>query len=452
MSDAGRRPRGERLATIALWVLALTLPVGALVQPWLLPSRSQPPEVALQLDAPVILVTVAGLRADRVHHLGAERAVTPTLDDFAVHGASFRLAWANSNDERATAATILTALCPAESGVRGAADVLPAHVQTLAERARDDGYRTGAVLANPALIGGGLEQGFRHVEPLAGATADDAFARALALIDGPLGRRYLLWVDLGDLLPPYGGAQLDLKPFAPDAPPFFGASPGEYGLDERARAERGWGERETRWLSLRYDAAVSALDASLGRFLDALRERRQLDSLTLVVAGTRGERLDERTGPIGAHGLDLYDESVHVPLLVRLPARLLAGQLTDRLAMTIDIGPTLAELALHKAWTDVRGESLAPVLRNRKPVRGALFSEGQVVADDSDRFYAYALYARSDKPGLEYKLITDLGGSRATVTMRLKDPSERDLIAVSPADFKSLWSIGNSWWQGCAKP
>jgi arylsulfatase A-like enzyme len=435
-----RGRRGERLATVGLWVLALTLPLGALAQPWLFPSRSALPAVPLLLDAPVILITVAGLRADRLHHLGCERAVTPVMDEFRRSGTSFALVWANSNDECATTATIMTGLCPAESGVRGAGDVLSDKLQTLGERARDYGY------ANPAVIGANLEQGFRHVETAVGSSADAAFARGLSLIDGPLGPRYLLWIDLGDLLAPYGGAQLDLSAFAPDAPAGFGSSSGDYGLDARARAERGWGDQEARWLSLRYDAAVAALDAALGRFLQALDERRQLDTLMLVVVGTRGERLDERAGPVGAHGVDLLDSSVHVPLLVRLPAHYLGGQLSDRFAMSIDVGPTLAELGLHQAWTDVRGESLAPVLRAGKRVRPALFSEGPVVADDGERFYGYAM--ASD----QYKLISDLGGSRATVTVRGKDPAERDLIPLSPGDFKSLWASGDAWWQLCAKP
>lgn len=441
----------ERRATIVLWVLALTLPVGALAQPWLFPSRSALPAVPLLLDAPVILITVAGLRADRLHHLGCERAVTPALDELARAGASFERAWSNSNDERATTAAILTALCPSESGVRGPQDSLPNPVQTLGERARDYGYATGAVLANPEIVGANLEQGFRHVQPLPGAGADAAFSAALSLVDGPLGHRYLLWIDLSDLLPPYGGASLGLSAVVPDAPVGFGASKDAYGLDEAQLAARGWGDREARWLSLRYDAAVTALDAALGRFVAALDERRQLDALMLVVVGTRGERLDERPGPVGAHGVDLFDASIHVPLLVRMPARYFAGQLSDRLALTVDVGPTIAELGLHQAWTDVRGESLAPALRNHKAVRAALFSEGQVVADDGDRFYGYAMLAESDKPSQAFKLVTDLGGARATVTMRLKDPDERRLITVAPGDFKSLWKAGDAWWDACAK-
>ena len=441
----------ERRATIVLWVLALTLPVGALAQPWLFPSRSALPAVPLLLDAPVILITVAGLRADRLHHLGCERAVTPALDELARAGASFERAWSNSNDERATTAAILTALCPAESGVRGPQDSLPNPVRTLGERARDYGYATGAVLANPEIVGANLEQGFRHVQPLPGAGADAAFSAALSLVDGPLGHRYLLWIDLSDLLPPYGGASLGLSAVVPDAPVGFGASKDAYGLDEAQLAARGWGDREARWLSLRYDAAVTALDAALGRFVAALDERRQLDALMLVVVGTRGERLDERPGPVGAHGVDLFDASIHVPLLVRMPARYFAGQLSDRLALTVDVGPTIAELGLHQAWTDVRGESLAPALRNHKAVRAALFSEGQVVADDGDRFYGYAMLAESDKPSQAFKLVTDLGGARATVTMRLKDPDERRLITVAPGDFKSLWKAGDAWWDACAK-
>jgi hypothetical protein len=196
---------------------------------------------------------------------------------------------------------------------------------------------------------------------------------------------------------------------------------------------------------------VAALDAALGRFLEGLEQRRQLDTLMLVVTGTRGERLDERPGPVGAHGIDLYDASLRVPLLVRLPAHHLGGQLTDRLAMSADLAPTLAEFGLHQDWEGTRGESLGPVLRARKPVHATLFAQGRVVAEDGESFEGYALLTELEPPSKSFKLVTDASGARAVATMRLKDPGERNGFSVSPADFAAR-TRADPWWPDCVRP
>jgi hypothetical protein len=91
------------------------------------------------------------------------------------------------------------------------------------------------------------------------------------------------------------------------------------------------------------------------------------------------------------------------------------------------------------------------VLRNHKALPGAQLYEGHVVADDRDPYPRNPMFLQAEKRSQEFKLITDLGGARATVTMRLKDPDERRLIAVVPGDFKSLWKAGDPWWDACAK-
>ena len=81
-----------------MWLLALTLPIGALVQPWLFPGRSNLPVVPQGIHQPLLLVTIPGLRADRVHHLGYERPTTPNLDKLALHGITITRAYTASNE------------------------------------------------------------------------------------------------------------------------------------------------------------------------------------------------------------------------------------------------------------------------------------------------------------------------------------------------------------------
>lgn len=415
-------PRSERRASLLLGLLALTLPVGALLQPLLLPSRSELPVVPRQLEASVILITVAGLRADRVGHLappGVGAARTPHLDRLAETGISFTQAWSSSNESRAATAALLTGACPAQTGVRGRQDVLPAAAVTIAELAQQAGVATGAVFAHPAHAGVGFDQGFAERVDARGADADAAFARALELLDGPLARRALLWVDLGDLRAPWSEAELAAA------------------IDAPSRAA----------LAARYDEALAGLDAALGRFLQALAERARLETLMLVVAGTAGLRLDEEHPPRFVAGADLSEASIAVPTILRLPARFMRGQRLERLAASVDLAPTIVELGLRLSWTAPAGKSLNNAVRyQHAPVRESHAEGRHLPADGGPPFDGHALRIAT------HKLVSDADGLRAEVYLLEQDPLARRPAAVAPIVLDALLRRDAAWRAACARP
>jgi arylsulfatase A-like enzyme len=367
---------GSKAWTAALVALALLFPVGWLVLPLLWPARSTMPIVRGPLNTAVLLITVPGLRADRVHHLGYERAITPALDRLAETGLSYRTCWAQSNASAPSAAALLTGRCPVRTGLLAPGDSLKPGHETLAEIFARAGHRTAAVIADPELLDAHLEQGFGTWEPRPGALAAAVVDEALRQIDAAHDEPYLLWLSFADLLVPYGGTDLPASAFAPDAPAGFGAAPGDYDLTAETLAARGFGEREVAWLDARYDAALARLDAEIGRLLDAIEARNRLNTMTVCLAGLRGERLAERPPRLFTHGVDLFDASLRVPLIFRLPAQEGRGQLNPRLAQLIDLGPTLAELALKQKWRNVTGRSLKETMQAPVQVNKAAFAQG----------------------------------------------------------------------------
>jgi arylsulfatase A-like enzyme len=435
-----QREPGRRPATLLLWALALAFPVGALLLPWVWPARSHMPAVPRQLNAPIVLITASGLRADRLGHAREGRAVTPALDRLADQGVSFELCYPASNQQAPSAAALLTGCCPATAGVRAEGDVLQARHETLAERMAAAGYRTAAVVSNPALLGVGLEQGFESFEARPGAAADDVVSAGLEQIraahDGP----WMLWLDFSELLAPYGGAGLDLAALAPSAPPGFGTSADAYDLDDAALAARGWGPRELGWLSARYDAALSRLDAAVGRLTAELLAANRLDMLTVCVTGLRGERLDE--GPrYFASGTDLSEASLDVPLLLRLPAQTARGLRSTRLAQGSDVSPTLCDMSLHGALAGATGLSLRPAFQYRMQVNKVVFAEGLVQQTvPGPTLPALAVYAAA-RP-LNFKtLLADDG--RVLGAWRLAPGEDEGLSlpvnAAQLAELKSVW-------------
>jgi len=430
--------------TVLLWALALTLPVGSFVQPWLFPSRSEMPVIARQLTAPVILITVPGLRADHVGHLGYDRPTTPALDRLAEQGVSVLGFNTNSNDAVATLATVFTGRCPAQSGVRVTGDRLPDQVQTLAEHLRNRGLSTAAVLADPALADANLVQGFGKAVRVTGANADLLLNEALRLIRDELTLPYFVWVDLSDLAAPYGGEEVDVGRFAPDAPYNFGSDPGDYDLHPAEMSARGWGQAELDWMVARYDAALAELDAAIGRFAQALDDDNELEMLTLCVMGTRGERLDDRPGRMFTHGVDLFQHSLHTPLIVRLPSQYQRGLRLGRREMSIDVGLTLAELGARRPWSAPQGVSFGQDILFRTETRKAVFAEGLVQPDPSQ-----PAKRRHALNTLGWKLTSNADGSQPTVYKLSDDPTESTPVSLPPIQLEALQAHWGDWAGEC---
>jgi len=123
-------------------------------------------------------------------------------------------------------------------------------------------------------------------------------------------------------------------------------------------------ERTQRDLMRAYHACVSYVDAQLGRVLDELDRLGLARNTLMVLWGDNGWHL-------GDHGYwtkhTNYEEANHIPLIIVAPGVAKAGAKTKQLAETVDIFPTLAELAGLPAPAgpqQIDGVSLAPVLRD----------------------------------------------------------------------------------------
>ncbi len=107
-----------------------------------------------------------------------------------------------------------------------------------------------------------------------------------------------------------------------------------------------------------YYRCIEALDDYVGRLLKTLEEVGQLDNTIIVYAGDNGYFL-------GEHGrfekMTPHEESVRVPLLVRYPAAIKPGTVSDAIVRNIDIAPTIYDLASLKGPDNLDGRSLRPL-------------------------------------------------------------------------------------------
>jgi len=332
----------------------------------------------------VILITCDTLRADHLGCYGFERPTSPNLDRFARESIVFDNAWSTAPKTTPAISALLTGRPPDEIGVTGGNQyLLPSGALTLAERAREKGLRTGAVISNwvlraqPQYGGAGVQQGFEQFDDrmeVPEAVRGDVYERlAPATTDAAIGwldeRRtrgedsFFFWVHYQDPHGPYRPPAEQLARFerpATDEPELpVGAT--QRGLGEIPAYQAIDAERRPEPYRVRYEAEIAYFDENLGRLLDWLKNAGWIRDSLIVFTADHGESLGEQ-GYWFCHGWTLHPELVHVPLIVRFPegSAHVQADVRGRVARAaghLDLWPTILE-ALGLEPTRCRGRSL----------------------------------------------------------------------------------------------
>ena len=298
----------------------------------------------------LLLITLDTLRPDALGWVAGGNA-TPALDQLAAQGFRFPAAVSPVPLTFPAHAAILTGVLPHRMGLRDNGQTLGAAPRTLAELLRERGRATAAFVSGyPLARAFGLDRGFdvyddsfSHVPgsdprrgPDPGAApetlerrAPETTAAALAwLASAP--RPWFLWVHYYD-------------PHYPYEPPRDFVRPGRRGS---------------------YDGEVAFADRAIGELLERVEVSAAGDLLT-VFAGDHGESLGEHGE--GTHGFFVYDATVLVPIVFRLPGAVTSGE-SRAPARLVDVAPTILELSGAPALAGVDGVSLVPTLRGRGQV------------------------------------------------------------------------------------
>src|SRR5258708_4210849 len=323
-----------------LW-LALS-PAGA--QRVEIPARSNPSQ-----HPNVILITLDTTRADRMGFLGSNRGLTPHLDAMARQGIAFTRAYSHVPLTTASHATILSGTYPQFNHVNDFGVPLSPRLPYLPELLHQHGYRTGAFVGSLVLdpldgTAPGFDRGvdvydagfhlrrpgidrYKTIERRGGTVVDHAPAWLSQAPNKP----FFLWVHLYDAHDPYD-------------------PPSPY---------------KERYASQPYDGEIAYADACVGKLLDALRKRGLYDEALIAVMADHGESLGAHGE--NTHGVFLYDETLHVPLLVKLPLNRTAGKRVETRVSLVDVAPTILSEARVPVPEQMQGESLLDTL---KPTKG----------------------------------------------------------------------------------
>lgn len=321
----------------------------------------------------LLIFLVDTLRADHLGCYGYERPTSPNIDRFAADAVLFKHAVAQSSWTRPATASILTGLYPHNHGARTRNQALGAEVPYLPEILGSLGYRALGVSTNGnAGMDFGFRRGFNHFmqmperasRPSVHVPVWRAVDETLQWLEriGP-GDSFFVFLHVTDPHEPYLPPEDHRRRFAPDA----AAGPGLLRQNQPASASH-----STSDLKDLYDAEIAFVDEHFGRMLEELDRRGFLDDTLVVFVSDHGEEFLDH-GRHG-HGATLYQEQIHVPLILRLPRTLRRD--ADRSEVgaqvrQIDIVPTILDAIGVPGLVETDGQSLLPLIRSGDDPRPA---------------------------------------------------------------------------------
>jgi arylsulfatase A-like enzyme len=342
----------RRLIALTLCVLAAGLGTAC--------GRPTPPNV--------VFVVVDTLRPDRLGVYGDGRGLTPFVDSLAERAYVFHRAYAQSSWTNPSVASMLTSRYQSQHNVISFGSVLPDEELTLPELLKQRGYATGAVVANillqPRL---GYGQGFDHYKVSArtrtGPLGKPEFLKGRA---DAVNNEAFAWLDgLSAPRPPVFLYLQYMEPHAPYDPPDAAV---QRVLGDRERPDLtavntrmfaslpGQNDDLADAVATYYDAEVTSLDGDLRALFDGLAQRGVLDNAIVIFTADHGEELNEH-GLLGHHQT-LYEEVIHVPLLVLATGYPHRTDVDDVVEL-VDLAPTIADLADIPRPAAFEGRSLA---------------------------------------------------------------------------------------------
>jgi arylsulfatase A-like enzyme len=341
--------------------------------------------------APLAIVyLVDTLRADHTGVYGYARKTTPELDAFAKDAVVFDAAIAHASWTKPSVASILTSRLPARHRAVQLRDPLDPENPTIARRLAERGFSTGAAVANSVIYDAesAFDPGFEVFAGLHGdddrrsklVGADVVVDSALAFLATRRGLPSFLYAHTMDPHVPYAPPPPFDRMFEPHASDTHPARDPRTDYKEPLDRER---------MVAQYDGDIAFGDREFGRFVRELKAAGLYDDALIVFLADHGEEFLDHGRWL--HGRSLFDELIHVPLVVKFPGNRWAGKRVQEQVQGMDVLPTVLQALGQPLPSDIGGVPLQEIVEGRGRPRPAL-------AEISHRgFVAHGVRTEKDK-------------------------------------------------------
>jgi arylsulfatase A-like enzyme len=368
----------------------------------------------------IVLITLDTTRADRMGFLGSKRGLTPNLDALARQSSVFTRAYAQAPLTPVSHATILTGTYPQFHQVNDFRVPLAKDLPYAPDLLHSHGYRTaafvGSIVLDPSpTYAPGFDRGFdfydadfhyegpkekhyRTVEHRGGEVITHALTWLKKNPSGP----NFIWIHLYDPHDPYDPPQ-----------PY-----------------------KSRYAKNPYDGEIAYVDAVVGRLFRELKVRGLFDGALIAVMSDHGESL-------GAHGEDthgmfLYDETIRVPLVIKLPHGGAVGRRIENRVELVDVLPTLLQAAAVDVPAEVQGKSLLGMIVT-KPGSGEAAGEADTRPAYAETDYPHTSFGWSAERSLRTGKYLYIQAPHQELYDQAADPTAaRDLSGTSTAVTNTL--------------
>ena len=393
-------PIATRLATplAPIALLLGSLGLGALLSALYSPASGATGEAGsitqeLESKPNVILVMVDTLRADHLSCYGAD-IKTPNLCRLTEGGTTYQ-AFSHASSTKPATASLLTSTLPSTHSAIAKPSTLSEDLTLISEAMQDGGYTTGGIVSNVNLAESfGFAQGYDdyyYLGPDYIAYAEESSSK---LIIYQLVRQ--IWLGLA------GGDEVRFNDFYQDSEvvnatafdwlerrkderfflflhymdphdPYFEHPYNGVGIARVSMPEPDANESER--LHSLYRGEIEYLDVQFGQLLAKLEADGLYDDTVIVVTADHGEEFNEHGG--FWHGLTLYDEQIHVPLLIKWAKNGVGPNsgAESGIARLIDVGPTLLGVAGIEVPETMQGIDLRTPYSTRLEKDRHAFSE-----------------------------------------------------------------------------
>ena len=319
-------------------------------------ERPPAAKITLPKDPNIFIFLMDACQAKHLGTYGYSRPTSPNIDRFAQDAVVFENAYANASFTRSSVATLFTGLYPETHKVRIMKQKLPRELLTIPEYLKGKGYRTSLFTSTANVSRSmGFARGVDDYHAFIGEWRRGS--------ERGIPAAFRSWLSHPGPLFSYAHYMEPHLPITPP-PPYrdmfansgSGASAQRVIEDSQklSRAKNPLAPWEVKRVVDNYDSAIAFVDAELGKLLQSLREKDLYENSLIVILSDHGESLYEHG--LWGHGYVVYEETAHVPLVVKFPAAMnLKGRVRTVVELA-DIFPTVLDIFGQKISLD--GKSL----------------------------------------------------------------------------------------------
>lgn len=387
----------------------------------------------------VVLMLLDALRPDHLSVYQHKNNASPHIDNISEDSVVFKNAYTQSTFTREAVASLLTSLYPLTHNV-GYIHKMSYDITTVPEILKQFDYQTTAFTANGFINkDSGILQGFDKIIELFryaywgphNSTPAEAFIPAF---DEWLLRNYkgkfFIYMHFMQPHEPYQ-APKSFRIFSyKDKPSVLDGS--TFNRNKVKEKEIAITSDDIQHMKNLYDDNIYYIDYIIGKLIHKLYLLDLYQNTMIIILSDHGDEFMEHGG--FSHSMHLYDECLHIPLIIKTPNALYKKKIIKSMAQLIDIGNTILDV-LGTNRSIGQGKSLFPLISDSsgiKEIHSAIYASRK-------SFIALRTY--------RYKYIEDTKTKERQLYDVIKDQTEQFNIANSNADIvQQLSNLLSNWY------